>query len=961
MSLNQPPRVVTTPESTASNANDPGRQVRMVQNNTQFGARDASAARAAETTPVADPNMKLLAYNAGFANAGRVVRGWIMDGTPIANAYRVHPEKGMPIIATATSHVSQSLIGATAINTYAPGTAVLVMLHDTDTSGYIIGAIPDILNASENAVHPYISQASRKRVDDCHKKHIKQQKGNNIPDWSAWRPYDGTLTSEWGAVTTTGLKITLDDFMAQLAVNEFCGVSGFYHDSLLRVAGYNMQVWTAGSERHAYMDQAECNDVSGYAAYPWEAMGALKPSTDIVKTYSPDTYQHPTDGKPYYSFWENKNDLQQPYHRVQHFQGYLGQGGRSVLHAPPAEIDIWTYKKSAAASKGEVYDSAVKTTLGDPPRAGSEGDKDNTEMEEKPVIGLHEDNIGYDGRRFIASAKGIVLTKRMLLPMPTRVRPPEDREGDDAETNYKASGQNGAGPEHKITGDFKTTGKHPNLQRASGLLDLHGYLFNYAGSHPFHWHAKDYKTWEQSELEYAEYNQRVPDYSTLQEEMYLPEAEPKDDIEIDHRYKKQKFYETESFVSLLEDGSVVIGDGYGAEIKMSGGCLTLSAPGDVWIKSGRNAQLWAGGDCIMRANEGVDISTTEKHVRIKSERNVMILAGNDENTPGGVLIESRSPSSTYNFDQCGDDVEFGGVVLRAPKSDVVSLGKQIYLRTGGGGSSIPAGNITLDAGKGEADIVTKSSNLYQYVGQNGQIMQFFRSSADDDTKKANLFSQDLTLLCGPVGTDRDFITNGNILAHGSLFCTKGHVFTELAARGTMFVAPCDGECQSQVQQGIDMFKELIDTVIPKTGDTIDKQMLENLWYDENRPGNAALIDIMEFSFRTDDQYKIKDFLLYEDRWQQMARLVDNVPKKWTEKAVTNKTCGKTWPFPGGKWLDEEDAFATTEFTIVEKAGDGLRDKNRGAGGSLAGPYSDPEFKDAEKKKINGVYPIVGRA
>jgi hypothetical protein len=498
------------------------------------------------------------------------------------------------------------------------------------------------------------------------------------------------------------------------------------------------------------------------------------------------------------------------------------------------------------------------------------------------------------------------------------------------------------------------------LQRASGLLDLHGYLFNYAGIHPFHWHAKDYKTWEQSALQYAEYNHRVPDYSTLQEKMYLPEVSPKE-IEIDHRYKTQKFYEAESFVSLLEDGSVVIGDGYGAEIKMSGGCLTLSAPGDVWIKSGRHAQLWAGGDCIMRANGGVDISTTEKHVRIKSERNVMILAGNDEGTPGGVLIESRATAPTYDFEKCGDVVEFGGVVLRAPKSEVVGLAKNIYLRTGGGGSSIPPGNITLDAGKGEADIVTKSSNLYQYVGRSGSIMQFFRDSADDDTKKANLFSQDATLLCGPVGTDKDFITNGNILANGSIFCTKGHIFTELAARGAMFVAPCDGDCQSQVQQGIDTFTELVDTILPDIGDTIDEQILEQLWYKETRPGNAAIMDSMEFSFRTDEQYKISDFLLYEDRWQQMARLYGNIPKKWTEKPVTNTKCGKTWPFPGGKWLDESDAFATQDFTIIEKSGEGLRDKDRGAPGTLNGPYQDPKFDDAKKKKINGEYPIVGRA
>ena len=224
--------------------------------------------------------------------------------------------------------------------------------------------------------------------------------------------------------------------------------------------------------------------------------------------------------------------------------------------------------------------------------------------------------------------------------------------------------------------------------------------------------------------------------------MYLSEPVPRK-IKVDHRYGMQNFYETESFFSLLEDGSVVIGDGYGAEIRMSGGCVTISAPGDVWLKSGRHTQAWAGGDVIQRANGNVDISTTEKSVRIKAEKDVMVLAGNSGNK-GGVLIESRAASTQYNFEQAGDDVQFGGVVLRAPKSNVVALSHQIYLRSGGGNSNIQPGNITIDAGRGEADLVTKSNRISHYVGESGGISHFFRDSADSSTAKSNLFSRDIT-------------------------------------------------------------------------------------------------------------------------------------------------------------------------------------------------------------------------
>ncbi len=955
----QPIPVGAKPISPASHLDDKTLHTRILQNATLYASRTGGSAYGAQLQPVADPNQKLIAYETGFQDSGRIYIGWIMDGTPLANAYRVHLEKGnSPIIATALSSTSQSFLGATAINSFVPGTCVMVMVHDKSTKGVIIGAVPDVLDSGRRAVHPYISQASRKRVDDCHKLHLKQPQSGQISDSSGWRPYDGTLASEWGAITTTGLAITLDDFMAQLSVNEFCGVYGFYHDSLLRLAGYQLQLWTAGHERDAFMDQAEYNDIQGYTAFPWEAMGLLEPGTSGVQEYEPDAYQCPT-GKPFYAHWENKNVYQQPYHRTQYFYGYLGQGGRSVLHAPPEGVNIWTYEKGdAGAGPSKVYEASTGGGC-----SGGGSDKSDTTMELKPCIGLHEDNVAMDGRRFIASAKGIVLSKRMLLPMPTRIRRPEDVKGDDAENNYKACGKTGKGPDHEITGDFETGDEHPHLQRASAVLDLHGYLFNYAGLHPFHWHTKDFKLWQQSELKHAKYNHKSPDFSILKSKMYLPQPQPKQ-IKVDHRYKTQKFYESESSISLLEDGSVVITDGYGSEIKMSAGCLTLSAPGDVWIKSGRSSQIWSGADCIVRAVDDVDISTTDKNVRIKAEQNLFMLAGNDSSEKeGGVLIESRAKSPIYKFEECGDDVIFGGIVLRAPKAEVVGLGERIYLRTGGGGSSIKPGNITIDAGKGEADLVTKSNNMYNYVGRNGQILQFFRQSADDDTKKANSFSKDFTLLCGPIGSDRDIILGGNVLCKGSVICgdSNSHIFTGLAAKGMMFVAPCDGDCAGIVLPALDTIKQLVEQTLPKLGDTIDDQMLEQLWYGSGRPGNAKTMDEMEFSFRTDEQYKIPDFLLFEDRWQQMARLYGKSSdvKKWTEKPVKNKACGPTYPFPGKKWL-ESDGFAMVDYNIVTGDAEGLRDRDRGNQGTLAEEYKKPKFKEIKKKKINGEYPIIGR-
>jgi hypothetical protein len=964
----QPTPVGISPEGRSQPQIDYSRGTRQHQRETG-SSRTGNAAYGAQTHAVMDPEMKLVGFETGFQDSGRLVIGWIVDGTAIANAYRVQVEKGTcPVVATALSQSSAVPIGATTINSYAPGTCVVMMHHDKTRQGIILGALPDVLDTEEQARHPYVTLASRKRVDDCHKKYIKQKFGGQILDWSNWRPFDGTLGGEWGAVSTTGLAITLDDFMAQISVNEACGVFAFYHDSFLRVAGQSLQVWTAGSEREAIMDQAEYNDYQGYNAYPWEAAGLIEPGQEVIKQFEKDSYLCP-EGRPYYGRWEPYNAYQQPYHRTQHFYGYLGQGGRNVLHAPPEGVPRWTYMAGEKGSEGQIYESAINTQTGSKRECNKGDDIDYTPMELKPCMGFHEDNVAMDGRRFIASAKGITFAKRMLLPMPTRIRRPEDPQGDDADKNYKAGGKSGKGPDHEITGDLATNGDHPHLQRASCLLDLHGYLFNYAGLHPFHWHTKDYKLWQQSEIKYADervYNHKVPDYNILKGKMYLPQPEPKE-LYVDHRYKKQKFYESECFVSLLDDGSVVIGDGYGSEIKMSAGCLVLSAPGDVWIKSGRSSQIWSGADCIIRSVDDIDMSTTNKNIRIKSEQNIMMLAGNDEKKPGGVLIESRAPSPTYQFEECGDKVVMGGIVLRAPKAEVVGLAERVYLRTGGGGSeTIKAGSITLDAGRGESEIITKSKNMYQYVGMEGKIYQFFRDGIEDEVKKANSFSKDFTLLCGPIGCNADLILGGfglfkKSIVVGSEKEPPHHIFTTAAAKGLTQVAPCDSDCHDKIEPALDAIIKLIEETLPKTADDIEEQWLDKLFYEEGRPGNARTMDIMEFSFRTDEQYKIPDFLLFEDRWQQMARLFGKLDKTWTEKKVKNVSCPNgTWPFPGGQFLEDPNGMALTGYNILTSDGEGLYDADRGAQGSLSGPYRDPKFKELQKQKINGNYPIIGR-
>ena len=108
----------------------------------------------------------------------------------------------------------------------------------------------------------------------------------------------------------------------------------------------------------------------------------------------------------------------------------------------------------------------------------------------------------------------------------------------------------------------------------------------------------------------------------------------------------------------------------------------LTAPGDVWIQPGRNVNIIAADDCIIKVHRSVDITSTKNDVRIKAERNLQILAGNDQSEGGGVVIESRAPAAKYDFAKDGEDVKHSGILLIAPDSDIACWGKSVYLRTG---------------------------------------------------------------------------------------------------------------------------------------------------------------------------------------------------------------------------------------------------------------------------------------
>ena len=88
---------------------------------------------------------------------------------------------------------------------------------------------------------------------------------------------------------------------------------------------------------------------------------------------------------------------------------------------------------------------------------------------------------------------------------------------------------------------------------------------------------------------------------------------------VDGRYGSVAYYPNLAYFGMLDEGGIVIGDGFGAEIRLGGGRVEITCPGDIWLKSGRNVNAWAGRDVAVRAKHAVDASATDGPVRINRD------------------------------------------------------------------------------------------------------------------------------------------------------------------------------------------------------------------------------------------------------------------------------------------------------------------------------------------------------
>jgi hypothetical protein len=509
----------------------------------------------------------------------------------------------------------------------------------------------------------------------------------------------------------------------------------------------------------------------------------------------------------------------------------------------------------------------------------------------------------------------------------------DEKDGDgglkwEDEQNYKHASTYGQGPDHKVADAYAPGDKAGGEEEEGGgeapkgeeechllgcaaLSDILANAFNWKSLHPFVYHEKDYWTPQEDEIPPFETLLNPPQFSQLGESQYLSRPGPRK-AWVDSRYGNQNYWETTSGVHLLPDGSVVIRDGYGSEIRMSGGHIYENASGDIHRCAGRDTVDYAGHDAIIRARESVDVTAANHDVHIKAEFNVDILAGNNGQM-GRMLLENQAAGPAYDFGgKQGEDVSGSGIIMKARHSEVVALARNIYLRTGSRRGGIDQGDIVLDAAQGKQDIRTISRAMNNHC--NIWVNDSFPASAN----KKVTHMRSAILACTPTPHE---ILGGVIICQNGVMqkywtlISQGHIATEFAPLYNYLVCPLSDGPLDKVNEAIAEALSTFEYCNEKMSDDFLQGVVEMFW-EYPRIGSDAQEWYCEYAPRTEKQMITEDWKFPEAYWQQLGRLSGQNLDVWKEPFIKYQGA-RMMPHPGfGKWA-QESSYWTMDLRMHE--------------------------------------------
>jgi hypothetical protein len=389
---------------------------------------------------------------------------------------------------------------------------------------------------------------------------------------------------------------------------------------------------------------------------------------------------------------------------------------------------------------------------------------------------------------------------------------------------------------------------------------------------------------------------------------------------IDQRQNSVRYYRSRSVIKQLDDGGVLIEDGWGSQLLLSGGNIQQTAPGDVWMRPGRSVVAWAPRDVVLRAGNAADITASKGDVRLKAERNLHMLSGNSGT--GGTLIENRSElkARPADFAQLGAGVNGHGVVIKSTKSSFYAFADDIHV----GRNQAGTGRVTIDAGN-QGTLYLRGQNIFNY---NLGVFSVFRDVELGGDPQVFVIDQNTAVITVPTQIGGSVIiapagnqTSAHLLVGGRVVAYEEGFFGKTVATNGIFAsAGSDSGMVGSLKEEIDLSavepaglannikkqRDVVKTIV----DSIDAVVVEDA---DSSPGNERFQARMGFSCRTTDDIKLDGtFLIYESRWQQLMRVAGETTT-WDEPQVSAPDGQITLPHPGQKAWEELEAYGQINF------------------------------------------------